>query len=299
MFSISYSLTAIYYAFSVSYLYCCFLTPKEKVQRPYCTCCLLMLPNVFIPFFCPSYFALTTFISLGLPLILFKDTWRRRISSYVIAYLIQLLAELTAANLSLTIFYLLTGEVQTAKLTPQSDGWRLLLLALLIIISGMLLILAVAPLLKKWFRYFHTGTLAMLGLPLVVEMLVHNLLVSWDSSPYYPICLVIALIIYIGCYFPLAFGFRDMHRQELARKKRENQQMLMQKQLSYSLQLEREYKELRKWNHDISNHFISLSYLLNKGKYDQSIMYLNTLLDIEDGTCPLKQITEQEEGYQQ
>lgn len=280
--SICHSLTAIYYALSISYLYCCFLTPNKKIRHPYCFCCVLMLPNTILSLLIPTHFIFTTFLSLIFPLFLFKDPWIRRLSAYVTVYLIQLMAELLASNLSFAISYLITRELPSSKLNALSEDWKVILLAFLIICIGTLLISAVSPHLKNWFHYFRSATLAMIGLPLVVEMLLQSFLISLEASPHYPIYMAITVLIYMLCYIPLILGFRDMRRQELVRNKRKNQRSLMEEQLTYSQQLEKEYNRLRKWNHDISNHFISLSYLLRRQKHEESISYLNSLLDVKE-----------------
>lgn len=41
--------------------------------------------------------------------------------------------------------------------------------------------------------------------------------------------------------------------------------------------MEEEYQKLRKWNHDIENHLLSLSYLLDMKKYKDALAYCKKL----------------------
>lgn len=65
-----------------------------------------------------------------------------------------------------------------------------------------------------------------------------------------------------------------MRKQEIERLQREKQSLIIEKQLAFSKDLEKEYRELRKWSHDIDNHILALSYLMQKEKYEDCINYI-------------------------
>ena len=44
----------------------------------------------------------------------------------------------------------------------------------------------------------------------------------------------------------------------------------MKKQINDSVQLSNEYASLRKWNHDIENHIMSVMYLMDMKKYEEA-----------------------------
>ena len=53
---------------------------------------------------------------------------------------------------------------------------------------------------------------------------------------------------------------------------------LMKKQINDSVQLSNEYASLRKWNHDIENHIMSVMYLMDMKKYEEAETYTASVL---------------------
>ncbi len=52
----------------------------------------------------------------------------------------------------------------------------------------------------------------------------------------------------------------------------------MKKQINDSVQLSNEYASLRKWNHDIENHIMSVMYLMDMRKYEEAGTYTTSVL---------------------
>lgn len=120
--------------------------------------------------------------------------------------------------------------------------------------------------------------LIFLGLPLLlINLSPYSLFLFKDSRYYFAVVLLLECF-YILMYIPLSWGIREFHLQELQKSQKEQQYQLMQQQLSCAQELEKEYQEIRKWNHDISNHFISLSYFMESGKYEEAKEYLSRLI---------------------
>ena len=67
----------------------------------------------------------------------------------------------------------------------------------------------------------------------------------------------------------------QQHREYL-QKKMEIE--LMKKQMNDSVQLSNEYASLRKWNHDIENHIMSVMYLMDMKKYEEAETYIASVL---------------------
>ena len=53
---------------------------------------------------------------------------------------------------------------------------------------------------------------------------------------------------------------------------------LLKKQLELSNEIKNEYVRIRKWNHDIENHLLSLSYLIDMQKTEDAKNYCATIL---------------------
>ena len=75
------------------------------------------------------------------------------------------------------------------------------------------------------------------------------------------------------CYnFP---SLAQQHREYLQKKM---EIKLMKKQINDSVQLSNEYASLRKWNHDIENHIMSVMYLMDMKKYEEAETYTASVL---------------------
>ena len=72
-------------------------------------------------------------------------------------------------------------------------------------------------------------------------------------------------------------GIHVIQTQEEAAIFRQHQLQLMKEQLSLSREMEKEYQALRKWNHDVENHLLSLSYLMDMEKYEQAASYCHSI----------------------
>ena len=73
-------------------------------------------------------------------------------------------------------------------------------------------------------------------------------------------------------------GLHNIRIQEQERTFHEKQILLLKEQLTFFDDIETEYQNLRKWNHDIENHMLSLNYLMKAGKYEEADKYLHNIL---------------------
>lgn len=72
------------------------------------------------------------------------------------------------------------------------------------------------------------------------------------------------------------FFLREAKISEFSRKKafcKKKRLEFVKDQLEFSKELEKECMELRKWNHDIENHLLSLSYLMDMKQYQTAQEY--------------------------
>ena len=53
---------------------------------------------------------------------------------------------------------------------------------------------------------------------------------------------------------------------------------LIKKQMNDSVKLSNEYSRMRKWNHDIENHMMSVRYLMESQKYEEAKQYTDSVL---------------------
>ena len=73
-------------------------------------------------------------------------------------------------------------------------------------------------------------------------------------------------------------AFRNIYAREKEHELLVQQMDFTKKQMEFSQEMEKEYRSVRKWNHDMENHLFSLNYLINTKKYDEAEKYLESLL---------------------
>ena len=111
--------------------------------------------------------------------------------------------------------------------------------------------------------------------------------------PYYWFCIVLSMIYAFNVPFgsflflfaaitvpvvPIFIsGIRNLYIQEKNRILLEKQVSLKKEQLELMNSLELEYQDLRKWNHDIENHLLSMNYLMKTKKYNEARQYLDSI----------------------
>lgn len=111
--------------------------------------------------------------------------------------------------------------------------------------------------------------------------------------PYYWFCIVLSMIYAFNVPFgsflflfaaitvpvvPIFIsGIRNLYIQEKNRILREKQVSLKKEQLELMNSLELEYQDMRKWNHDIENHLLSMNYLMKTKKYNEARQYLDSI----------------------
>ena len=111
--------------------------------------------------------------------------------------------------------------------------------------------------------------------------------------PYYWFCIVLSMIYAFNVPFgsflflfaaitvpvvPIFIsGIRNLYIQEKNRILLEKQVSLKKEQLELMNSLELEYQDMRKWNHDIENHLLSMNYLMKTKKYNEARQYLDSI----------------------
>lgn len=112
--------------------------------------------------------------------------------------------------------------------------------------------------------------------------------------PFYWLCIFLSLLCNsqhkISGYFLIVCGMiipvipvfiRGLHNIRIQEQKRifhEKQITFLKEQLLFFDAIETEYQNLRKWNHDVENHMLSLNYLMKAGKYEEADKYLHNIL---------------------
>ena len=268
---ISYFLMLCFYAVIIPYFYTRLLTPRKWARHPFLFSCLCMMPNFILCLINYDAVIYINWLMVALPLFFFfSDPLWKRIASYIFTYLIMLFAELASFFIVCAAASLLTGVM---SIPSQVQGPQTLIVAAVNIILGAAVTLLAIPFIQSLFHHIRLSTVILIGLPFILCTVAHTLTESW------PPFVFSFIFLFPLCYVILSRGFQRMQKEELLRQQREHQRLLIQKQLGYAQELEREYGRLRRWNHDIANHFLALSYLLEQKKYEEGDCYIQSLLD--------------------
>ena len=211
-------------------------------------------------------------------ILLFTDTLKRKLSAFLIYISIMMISESISGSLILSLYALLHGEAAYNIYYTLSTTWEILLMTTLTFLIALLIISKVVPLLKKYSHSIHLTTLAELVFPAQVSSLITRLILYKENSPWYGWLIFLYWLIEFLCYFIVLRAFRNIYAREKEHELLVQQMDFTRKQMEFSQEMEKEYRSVRKWNHDMENHLFSLNYLINTKKYDEAEKYLESLL---------------------
>lgn len=92
----------------------------------------------------------------------------------------------------------------------------------------------------------------------------------------------IPVLLYIICccisFLLLMYGLDLLKKEQANFNRNLNKMELLKSQMEVSEEMKQEYVKIRKWNHDIENHLLSLSYLTDMKKTDEAERYCISVL---------------------
>jgi len=110
-------------------------------------------------------------------------------------------------------------------------------------------------------------------LPLIATEVIHYAAFTNHFIPVflYIICCFISILLFIHAL--------NVFKKEQANLNRNLHKIeLLKKQLEMSEEMKQEYTKIRKWNHDIENHLLSLAYLTDMKKTEEAEKYCISVL---------------------
>lgn len=281
-----------------SYYYCNMLKPRTTITHPRLVCFFLCLfiQSWSIPLVMsvgnepsPIGDAVVHISVLLMPFLLFEGKILHKIIVYILLFITLAMVEaMTSSFQGVWFFFLGYGPAKSFYMIKDMPIAITISTATLLALGAFLFSRAV-PVLSYNFRNYQPRTLCLLILPLITVPLVYNILAYMNLS--LPVHSILYWVFCIPCYLFLYRGIRNVKVQEQRKSQQQNQLDIIKKQLDFSQHLENEYLNLRKWNHDISNHLLSLTYLMDNGRIQEAEEYCTSL--ILAGTSPnVTEITE-------
>lgn len=279
MDSYVYFLVLPYICWAASYCFCSILTPKKFLKYPMGT--ILLLYFIFVPvtMVLKTRSVLLGTISMQILFIsiisfFFQEKFLKKLACYFIFDITVTVVELVSSNLLVLIRHLWSASSLDSLLMYRlSDLPDVICMSILDTVIGIFWVRKEVALLKRCFSYINTKTFLQLLFPVFFPIFGQAMLLHQTESVFFPFLVVLYWSFCVFSY-PLFYrGLQNIQSQERIVNKKKHQLQVMKDQLSFSRELEKGYQALRKWNHDVENHLLSLSYLMDMKKYKEAISY--------------------------
>lgn len=152
------------------------------------------------------------------------------------------------------------------------------LLCTLEIITYLIIFSFVLRFISSHAYLLRLSLLVSLLLPILLPMILNNIftMLSQNNLPTY-IYLIPALI---SSFLIFKLFLHGIHLLTLSEKENAIEQHRLdniQQEINHLHSLDKEYKKLYVWNHDMANHLLALSLLSEQKKYDQALAYMKQL----------------------
>ena len=244
-------LSSLYLCFGLLYFCCRILPSKHKISLPL--------------FLCLSVFMALLF-------------WIKRESQH---NGITIVFQLTTFLVTLFLFqasFIPTDTYTPHNLISSCSPAEYFVIELSNILLGLFLLWKISEILRQCIDYLKILTFLQLLLPLIAPVFL-NVIISLQKKPEAVLALsIIYWIICIGSYLLFLRAVRSLAQQHREYLQKKMEIKLMKKQINDSVQLSNEYASLRKWNHDIENHIMSVMYLMDMKKYEEAETYTASVL---------------------
>lgn len=261
-------LSSLYLCFGLLYFCCRILPSKHKISLPLFLCLSVFMALLFWIKRESQHngitivFQLTTFL---VTLFLFQASFMKKLAVYFIFQLLIICPEIlcTSVFIALHNLFIPTDTYTPHNLISSCSPAEYFVIELSNILLGLFLLWKISEILRQCIDYLKILTFLQLLLPLIAPVFL-NVIISLQKKPEAVLALsIIYWIICIGSYLLFLRAVRSLAQQHREYLQKKMEIKLMKKQINDSVQLSNEYASLRKWNHDIENHIMSVMYLMD------------------------------------
>ncbi len=262
------------------------LTPKECIHHPrFISFCFQIV--VFL-----AILALTGFSLIFIPYIilatllltcavLFLNKVLHKLFIFFVTYFLFLFCEGGTVSIMLLINLLFSkAGLVTYFIIENGDIKTYIVFPFLIIAQYYLVYKFVIPVFRDCLALMDVRIALQLALPICVTSLLANVFASYlGNLQLYILLTPICLLIYIGSFVLFIRGLQNLQKLNDRQLQLELEEKQLESLLTHSKLLEKEYEDFRRWNHDISNHLLSISYLAEKGDFISADNYIGNILE--------------------
>ena len=205
---------------------------------------------------------------------------KKKLLTYILFTGTVMLLEMLIMSLFSCIKGLLYHHESSVLATVSVQSYTdLLIMTTIMVTLGSLLCKIIADLSGTFVRFSRFTTLVQIFFPFYWFLIAASLLYSFNLGSSYKL---IFLAISVPAILVFIKGLQNIRIQEKSRILYEKQIDLIKKQLTFFDEIELEYQELRKWNHDIENHLLSINYLMKNQNYEEALQYSHNISAKED-----------------
>ena len=276
-------LSGFYLSFGLFYFCGRILPHRHKISLPLFFCLSLFLILLFWLKRQAPHFEITILLQIAtlLPvLFLFEASPRKKAAVYFIFYLLVICPEILCTSIFIELHnFFVPADIYTPQdLIVRCSSGEYLIIELSNILVGLFLFWKISEILQQCIDHLKATTFLQLLLPLIIPPLLNVTIALQKNSTSILVLSIIYWISCIGSYllFVRAIHVLDQQHREYLLRKAEIE--LIKKQMNDSVKLSNEYSRLRKWNHDIENHMMSVRYLMESQKYEETKQYMNSVL---------------------
>lgn len=219
---------------------------------------------------------------LTIILFLYNNKITQKIFCYLLFQVTSTAVEVITINLFLIFNYFTSDYYMSASDVNYSlqNIASPILIGIVDCIIGVFFFTRETQILKGRLAHIKALTLLQIILPIVAPIIGQSFILYRMESIWALPLSMIYWSLCILCYPIFINGLKNLTKQEEQRLINQHKLQLIKNQLETSKKLETEYQSLRKWNHDVENHLLALSYLMDMKRYDEASEYQKKISDI-------------------
>lgn len=264
--------------------YCLVLHQRTRIKHPLAASLALTLPVVTGTFFLTDETIMLSacfFILLPLPcLLFFQDRLSHRVFVYFTALFTAALSEV-GVNVMLLIINIFLKEklIMPTAMLAQNQYKPYFWYMFWVCIMTIIILHKLSDILKVQISQIVSSWILKFGSALAIALLLENLMFFLAKYQLFFWFLPFYVLGSVFCLFLLNTSISALEKQSKKKGQLERRKQLLEQQLEYYSHTGKEYEKIRKWNHDISNHLLALTCLIEQGSLKDAEQYTDFLLD--------------------
>lgn len=235
--------------------------------------------EIYFSPFLPGLSYVCLHIALFFPCILFyRNPFVIKFTSYVMVYLALISAEtIPGGILSIINIFFPERSLLPRDIMENEDFYPALIYYIMALTLMIIVYKVLIDILQKNYLLLNFKTLLMLSVPFALSFFMENLLYISTGLKQYIVASVIFWFLFV-IYVPIfIIGLNRLKEHEILQSQYQSQKKILEQQISYFQSINENDQKNRKWNHDINNHFIAISYLLEEQRYEEASKYIDLL----------------------